>query len=252
LKVETSCTLSAWYRSKQCFEQNCLCANRWRVRPNAPLQTSQRTLFSGATSQVSLRIAAPPGEQITQRLFGVCDGSNRSRKKPRHPPVNGTLQCAQVIPVGSDWNGARIAQSNLRARLIALTGKSLSGPIAFRQHLTNDLLGTIPLALPRWAHQAASSRPCCVFVARAKRRSWRRSGVRPQRGLISPPRYSYLYPTNRHVTDVVTLRYGGQGLPVALPAPLPLPIDASQGWSCQIGVKEIERRDETSDGARPN
>ena len=33
-------------RSRQCFEQNCLCANRWRIRPKLPLHIAQRVVFA--------------------------------------------------------------------------------------------------------------------------------------------------------------------------------------------------------------
>ena len=30
-KLDARCILSAWYHSRHCFEQNCLCASRWRI-----------------------------------------------------------------------------------------------------------------------------------------------------------------------------------------------------------------------------
>jgi hypothetical protein len=42
LGCEGRCLLLARYCSRHRFEQNCLCAKRWRTRPNLPLHISQR------------------------------------------------------------------------------------------------------------------------------------------------------------------------------------------------------------------
>jgi len=68
------------YSSRQCFEQNCLCANRWRIRPNPLLHTSQRG-FGFATLEFAswyIRRALPAA---CAEAIDSCVGSNSSTAK---------------------------------------------------------------------------------------------------------------------------------------------------------------------------
>jgi hypothetical protein len=69
LGCEGRCLLLARYCSRQRFEQNCLCANRWRIRPKHPPHTSQRGFRFAIMEFVSLRIRRTPH---AQRLLSDC------------------------------------------------------------------------------------------------------------------------------------------------------------------------------------
>jgi hypothetical protein len=85
------------------FEQNCFCASRWRVRPKAPLQTSQRGLFSVVTSQVILRMSGASngeGVRVTSRIIfvrGARFSCHIRRRWPRPCLLSASTQKRQII-----------------------------------------------------------------------------------------------------------------------------------------------------------
>ena len=91
------CSRLARYWSRQCLEQNCLYANRCRIRPKPPLQTSQRG-FGGlplccasllVISTSSIGNAGLSSEEADEPLKSEGSKPPKSRYKEDHPSHGG-------------------------------------------------------------------------------------------------------------------------------------------------------------------
>ena len=83
------------YRSRQRFEQNCLCANRWRIRPNLPLHVSQRGVCFMGLRLVSLLVIGALPRQPGSNAKRLSAPESRAILRSRVGPQT----CPSTLPV---------------------------------------------------------------------------------------------------------------------------------------------------------
>jgi len=154
------------YRSRQRFEQNCLCANRWRIRPNLPLHVSQRGVCFMGLRLVSLLVmgALPrqPGSMQKDYRQPESRAILRSRVGPQTCPstlpvsVSASPDGIEAKPtdhalnLGTGQTGVRLAGHPLRCgfprvlaptRLLGPPPRDLIAPFRELRHHLKGMVG---------------------------------------------------------------------------------------------------------------
>jgi len=121
----------ARYWLRQRFEQNCLNANRWRMRPNLPLHISQRGFGLGCLYSVSLLVISVSsiGHQARKKST-----SHSIAKVPSQINTNTRTTIKAIVAIRSTTKKKRARSSrNGLFRKGSRTAHSLHGDAAMRE-----------------------------------------------------------------------------------------------------------------------